>query len=151
MKKTKIDIVSTEEMMIFAMVLKTIKHDGFREKLIKILEDTHNENSKLLIKQAIKDKHIDNKEIARLIKKYDVDKKDVAEIFKMFYDEGIAAIDDGKSNSINMVTEEDSGIWKMKDYIKEKYGFEVITTKQALDKMDTASLNKFKKDANYIG
>jgi hypothetical protein len=101
-----------------------------------------------MLEFALEDGKITEAEIARLIEEYDATRADVAEIFKYFYDKGIAMPSPDKETKVFMVTMKDSPIWKMRHYIKETYGMGVMTVQEATAKMREGIDSN---DHTYIG
>lgn len=110
---------------------------GFsRDKVIALLCAEGERTGKLMLEKAISDGRIDEKEITRLNKVYGARRDEVSEIFKVFYDTGIQV--DGGDNKVEkkvMVTMKGSGIWNMRDYIKEKYDMAVLSPDEAKEFM----------------
>lgn len=143
--------LKNEDMIGLSMFIRSLDSGYLRDKMISFLKREQVKSTKLIMIQAIKDKHISEKEIEMMIKKFSVKREHIAEIFKAVYDRGVAFDNEEKGNKVFMVTEIDSPMWKMRDYAKEKFDIDVIDSKDALIKLVGIEKDNIKQRADYIG
>lgn len=153
-EKEKMDYATSQDLIALTAFASLQLERGsylFKELGNFIIEQTERTNKKIMEK-AIAEGKIDEVEIAELIKKYKVERKDIAEIFKFFYDKGISIESlKRKEESVYMITIKGSGIWKMRKYIKEKYGMIVMEADEAMKKMMEIDKENKNETINYIG
>jgi len=151
MSEEKKPIISTNDFGLVTGMIIGIENKLLKEKLRDFFIETIQENQKNILINAIIDGHTNQEEIDMLMKKYDVKEDVISEIFKHKYDEGIKHDDGKEDNSMYMLTiDKTTGLYKMKDYVKERFGLIVLLPHEAIEKFEEED-NFENKVSNYIG
>jgi len=130
------DIIKTEDLMNVSGMLMTLKDSKFKKDLgaymIKLME----KNQKLILKRALEDGMTNDKEVREIKKTYNVTSSEVAEIFKHLYDTGVKLPADikleGDSKIIMVTTTEETGLYRMRDFVKLRFNIKVMTVKKVV-------------------
>jgi len=142
--KVKEEFATIRDVMKLTTLIMVMEDSSYlRKKLVALMKEETEKTGKIMIQKALDDGKITEKEITRLETVYGARRDEVAEIFKLYYDTGIE-IDDGNKGEKHhiMVTVKGSGIWNMREYIKEKYGLVVLNEKEAIEFMQDIEFNK---------
>jgi len=132
----------------FSLFIREIKPGRFRKKLGDLFSKEMKYRLKVILEPSIQDKHITEKEVNRVMKKYDVKRDTVAEIMQPFYEEGFSRDDGKKQKQIIMVAMPGADTLKLKDYAKKNFKIEMMCPEEAMHEMDA---KQSKDKANYIG
>lgn len=133
--------VMKDIMMLTNLIM--IMDDGYlRKKLVEFMKVETVKTGNILLQKALDEGKITEKEITRLGKVYGAKRDEISEIFKLYYDTGVEIDDGNKERKHIMVTIKGSGIWNMREYIKEKYGLIVLNQDEAIEFMRDIEFNR---------
>jgi len=141
--------LETKDMMEITLYIGSLEKGYMQSSLKEWFIAEAAKSNKIVLDEAIKDKKVTERTISTLMKKYDATREDVAQIFKVFYER--ALFFDSEDKRVVMVTTKNMAVWRMKDYLKKKYNFIVMTPEEAANQIQDSQKTKSKVDTNYIG
>ena len=128
--------------LLFNAILNVKDED--REQLKKDMEDSFEKNGKLMVERAFLEKVLTPFEYADMHTKYSFDDKDFGTILMAYFGKN------GK-DKIHVLTMAYSTVYKAKDFIKERFGLDVVSTSEFLvfaRKEDPKLFAEFMKEHN---
>jgi len=145
------EYLETQDMMEVTLYIGSLDKGYMQTSLKEWFLAEADKANKIVLDEAIKEKRITERTISSLMKKYDAKREDISQIFKVFYEKALFIDDGDEEKRVVIVTMKKMAIWRMKDYLKKKYNFIVMTPEEAAKNIEDTKKTKSKVDTNYIG
>lgn len=134
--------LSIERLMKHMEYIKSLPlNDPKREEYSEMLENSFKKTSEHIVDLAIEDKIVTSAEVDKWIKEYDVKKSDVGEMLKAYYQDGFKVpTKEKEANKVTLLTNKDSGSYKMRKLAKERFNIKVMTAEEFVKKIESGEI-----------